>query len=314
MSLPSVCLACASLLLPATALAGEVAASDPAADRAAILAMQGDYTIGFAFDETALLAPGYRRAEPQRSGGDEIVVVVEDTPEKIVLQHLLLDVDSGHVVKHWRQDWTFEATRRWEFAADQTWRQRDIPADRIEGAWTQCVFEVSDAPRYCGTGRWVHAHGTSTWTSDASWRPLPRREYTKRSDYNAVAAINRHTIVPGGWTHEQDNTKTIRDAAGHVTGELARETGFNDYRRTTAIDFAPAYAYWEATRAYWARVRARWATRLDSDDGVRLKTEVDGMALIMPLFAQAQTVRDGGRVDDAEIDAVFAEWVAPAGR
>lgn len=177
MTLHAIVVALATLLVSATTLAAsDSPAADSAADRTAILTMQGEYTIGFAFDETALLAPGDTRAEPQRSGGDEIVVVVEDAPGKIVLQHLLLDVESGHGVKHWRQDWTFEATQRWEFAADQTWRLRDIPADHVVGAWSQCVFEVSDAPRYCGSGRWVHAHGTSTWTSDASWRPLPRRD------------------------------------------------------------------------------------------------------------------------------------------
>ncbi len=302
-----------ALLATGTATATTPAA-DPAADRQAILAMQGEYTIGFAFDETVLLAPGYTRAEPQRSGGDEIVIVVEDTPTRVVLQHLLLDVKSGHVTKHWRQDWEYQAPQRWEFTSDQTWRLRDIPADRVPGSWTQCVYEVSDAPRYCGTGHWTHVNGISTWTSDPGYRPLPRREHTRRSDYNAVGAINRHTIVPAGWTHEQDNTKAIRDADGNVTGAIAREFGFNDYRRTDAIDFAPAIAYWEATQGYWARVRARWAARLADPAGLHLKTRVDGMALIIPLFEQAQKVQDGGAVSDAEIDAVFAQWVEPATR
>ena len=43
------------------------AAADPAKDRAAILAMQGEYTVDFAFDETVLLAAGYERASAQRS-------------------------------------------------------------------------------------------------------------------------------------------------------------------------------------------------------------------------------------------------------
>ena len=274
--------------------------------------MQGEYTVRFLFDETVVLASGYMRQDPKRSGGDEVVIVVEDTPTKIVLQHLLLDVGSGHVIKHWRQDWMYEAPTRWEFTSDQTWRQREVPADLVRGGWTQCVFEVSDAPRYCGSGRWVHADGTSTWTSDPGWRPLPRREYTTRQDYNALAAVNRHTIVPGGWTHEQDNRKDVRDATGTVTSSIVRETGFNEYARTDAIDFTPAYDYWNATRDYWARVRARWDARLAAPGGVHLLTAVDGMALITPLFEQAQTVRDGGRVSDAQIDAVFAQWVEPA--
>jgi hypothetical protein len=306
-------LALAALLTSTAATAATPTPATPLdADRSAILGMQGEYTVRFLFDETVVLAPGYTRKEPKRSGGDEVVIVVEDTPTKIVLQHLLLDVKSGHVIKHWRQDWTFEAPTRWEFTSDQTWRQREVPADLVQGGWTQCVFEVSDAPRYCGSGRWVHANGASTWTSDAGWRPLPRREYTTREDYNALAAVNRHTIAPGGWTHEQDNRKDVRDGAGAVTSSIVRETGFNDYVKTDAIDFTPAYAYWEATQAYWTRVRARWESRLASSDGVHLKTKVDGMALIVPFFEQAQTVQDGGSVSDAQIDAVFAEFVDTA--
>ena len=303
-------------LLAATATSAAPAApatTPPEADRSAILGMQGEYTVRFLFDETVVLASGYMRQDPKRSGGDEVVIVVEDTPTKIVLQHLLLDVGSGHVIKHWRQDWMYEAPTRWEFTSDQTWRQREVPADLVRGGWTQCVFEVSDAPRYCGSGRWVHANGSSTWTSDAGWRPLPRREYTTRDDYNALAAINRHTIVPGGWAHGQDNRKDRRDASGAVIGSLVRETGFNDYIRTGAIDFTPAYDYWKATQAYWARVRSRWDVRLADPAGVHLKTGVDGMALLMPFFEQAQTVQDGGSVSDAEIDAVFAQWVGTAG-
>src|SRR5690606_10122996 len=143
----------AGRLAPGHALAaGPGRGGPPATDRAATLAMQGEYTVHFQFEETAVLDAGYTRADPKRSGGDEVVVVVEDTPGKIVLQHLLLDVASGHVIKHWRQDWMYEAPARWEFTADQTWAQRPVPEALVRGGWTQCVYEVSDAPRYCGSG------------------------------------------------------------------------------------------------------------------------------------------------------------------
>lgn len=303
----------ASLACMTPALAQQApATADPSADRTAILAMQGEYDVDFAFDETVLLAPGYERASAQRSGASEVVIVVQDTPAKVVLQHILVDAKSGHVTKHWRQDWQYEAKTRWEFAADQTWRTRNLPADQSKGAWTQCVYEVSDAPRYCGTGRWNHRYGVATWTSDRTWRPLPRREYTKRSDYNAMNVENRHTIVPGGWTHEQDNTKAVRRADGSTERTIAREFGFNDYRKTTEVDFKPAYDYWAATRDYWARVRTRWDAALANPAGLHLKTKVDGMALIIPLFTQAGEVQEGKPVDDARIDAEFAKWVEPA--
>lgn len=302
-----------SLSLACVAAAAQAPAQPaPQRDRTAILAMQGEYEVDFSFDETVILASDYERADAKRSGASEVVIVVEDGPDKIVLQHILVDPRSGHVTKHWRQDWMYEAPRRFEFSADQTWHVRDIPAETTRGAWTQCVYEVSDAPRYCGTGRWNHKYGVSTWTSDRTWRPLPRREYTTREDYDALNVENRHTIVPGGWTHEQDNTKTVRDADGGTVRTLVREFGFNDYRKGSDTDFTPAYDYWEATGDYWAKVRARWDGFLSQPPGLRLKTKVDGMALIVPLFGQAQRVQDGGAVADAEIEAVFAEWVEAA--
>ena len=298
-----------SLSLPAGLVCAQEAGT--ARDRQSILAMQGEYIVDFAFDETVLLQPGYERAAAMRSGGNETVIVVEDTPTRIVLQHILVDGKSGHVTKHWRQDWVYEAPSRFEFSADQTWTVRAVPADRNKGAWTQCVFEVSDAPRYCGTGRWDYANGIATWTSDLSWRPLPRREYTKRSDYNAVSAVNRHTITPNGWTHEQFNTKVLRKPDGTQL-ELAREFGFNDYQKTKEVDFKPAYKYWEATRDFWAKVRTRWDGFLSKPPGVHLKTKIDGMAMIIPLFTQAGELEEGKKVADQDIDKVFAEWVEPA--
>ena len=285
--------------------------ADASRDRDSILAMQGEYIVDFAFDETVLLQPGYERHPAMRSGGNETVIVVEDTPSKVVLQHILVDEKSGHVTKHWRQDWTFEARTRFEFSDDQTWQVRAIPAEQTRGAWTQCVYEVSDAPRYCGTGKWAYDNGVATWTSDVSWRPLPRREYTKRSDYNAISAVNRHTLTPGGWTHEQFNTKVLRKPDGTQV-ELAREFGFNDYQKTTEVDFKPAYTYWTATKDYWAKVRARWERYLGQPPGVRLKTKIDGMAMIIPLFEQAGSLEDGKNVRDAQIDAVFDKWVERA--
>lgn len=285
--------------------------ADPAADRKAILAMQGEYIVDFAFDETVLLQPGYERSPAMRSGGNETVIVVEDTPMKIVLQHILVDEKSGHVTKHWRQDWTYEAPNRFEFTADQTWTVHALSPAETKGAWTQCVYEVSDAPRYCGTGRWMREDGAATWTSDSTLRPLPRREYTKRSDYNVVTAVNRHTLTPGGWTHEQFNAK-VKRSAGDASVTIAREFGFNDYQKTTDVDFKPAYKYWDATRGYWAKVRARWDGFLSKAPGVRLKTKIDGMAMIIPLFTHASALEEGKPVADADIDKVFAQFVEPA--
>jgi len=276
-------------------------------DRRAILAMRGEYQVDFDFIETVELQADYERRDKKESGGFETVLVVENTPERIVLQHILV-APSGFVTKHWRQDWTFEADERFEFVADQTWRSVPLDEETTRGTWTQCVFEVSDAPRYCGTGRWNHRYGVSTWTSDRSWRPLPRREFTTRNDYNALNVENRHTITARGWTHEQDNSKTVRD--GEETVEtLVREFGFNDYRNIEGYDFSPAYDYWDATAAYWALVRDAWSARLDGGKTLTLNTPVDGMVIITSTFQQAQAAGETTAAQEREqIEALLDQW------
>jgi len=283
----------------------------PAADREAILAMAGEYVVTFAFDETVALQAGYETAAPKRSGASEVVIVIEDEPDHIVLQHLLLvgGEDGPEVIKHWRQDWTFEASHRLEFLDDQTWRKMPLDPELTEGAWTQCVYEVSDAPRYCGTGRWNHRYGHATWTSDRSWRPLPRREYTSREDYTALNVENRHTITPNGWTHEQDNSKVVR-VNGQTEQVLVREFGFNNYVTTDEVDFGLAYEYWEQTQEYWAVVRDIWQRHFDGG-GVVLNTEIDGMPIIDGLFELADEVRAGESAEEDAIQAVFDSWVQP---
>lgn len=285
-----------------------------AADREAILAMTGEYRVTFDFQETVALAQNYQRADRKESGGYETVIVVADEPGHIVLQHILVSKTGAHVTKHWRQDWLWQAPTRFEFSEDQTWRVREVPADKNAGAWTQCVYEVSDAPRYCGTGRWNHKYGVATWTSDRTWRPLPRREYTTREDYNALNVENRHTIVPAGWTHEQDNTKTVRNADGS-SRTLVREFGFNDYIRLKPgeFDFSPAYDYWNKTSDYWARVRAEWNARLTAGQGVQLETPVDGMPIIVATFEQAEQVMKGETVADGDLRGIFDRYVKAPG-
>ncbi|MEO0576322.1 MAG: DUF6607 family protein [Pseudomonadota bacterium] len=279
----------------------------PQKDRLAILGMQGDYRVDFNFAETVPLKAGYELHDDKTTGGYETVVVVKETDDHIVLQHILV-TPSGYVVKHWRQDWFFEATERFEFVEDQTWQIVPLSEDKIEGQWTQCVYEVSDAPRYCGSGKWNHRYGVSTWTSDRTWRPLPRREYTKRDDYNAINAQNRHTVTIHGWSHEQDNTKTLRDGRDTET-TLVREFGFNDYRSIDGFDFEPAVDYWARTEAYWNRVRAAWDRRLVANSMLRLKTEVDGMQIIAATFEHAENIETmDAQQQVVAIDALLDEW------
>ncbi len=278
-------------------------------DRAAVLAMQGEYSVDFDFKETVILGTEYERYPPKQAGAFETVLVLEERPDFISLQHILV-VGDGHVVKHWRQDWTYEAKQRFEFVADQTWEVKTLDPKKSEGTWTQCVYEVSDAPRYCGTGKWNHRYGVSTWTSDRSWRPLPRREYTTRDDYNALNVENRHTVTPQGWTHEQDNTKVLRNGTD-TQATLVREFGFNNYQSVKGYDFSPAYQYWQKTSDYWAQVRDSWKERFNRATQLTLNTEVDGMPIIVATFSHADALTKGSAVPSkSDIDDVLNKWVS----
>ncbi len=278
-------------------------------DRRAILAMVGEYHVTFSFDETVELKPAYQRKAPKRSNALETVILVEDTGKHIALQHILVS-ENGDIVKHWRQDWLYESPVHWAYFGDQRFEMQTRDADKIPGTWTQLVYNVNDAPRYTGSGHWNHKYGVSTWTSKRSWRPLPRREYTTRNDYQLINAENRHTINPQGWTHEQDNTKVIRNEEGEDS-VLTREFGFNEYRRIADFNFEPAYAYWESTSAFWAAVRAHWSNEFSTQGSVTLAYPSGDEALINKLFELANTYKETPVLDvhSAALNEAFKEFV-----
>ena len=145
----------------------------------------------------------------------EYVYVIEDDEDFISLQHILVmfmsnekqEIQGPFVIKHWRQDWKFENSRLIEYMGQDTWGARQFKKSEVEGTWTQAVFQVDDSPRYESFGRWEHEGGVSTWVSMKTWRPLPRREFSVRDDYDALVGTNRHTITPNGWVHEERNFK-----------------------------------------------------------------------------------------------------------
>jgi hypothetical protein len=255
-----------------------------ACDQAAIRQMAGDFEVRFSFAETVPLAAGYQRQAPSDSLAYEHVRVLQDTPEKISLQHVLLS-SSGRVTKHWRQDWIYELPEHWAFQGAQGFGLQKRDAKTVAGTWTQLVYDVADAPRYAGSGRWNHKYGVATWTSDRTWRPLPRREYTTRTDYDLINAENRHTVTPSGWTHEQDNSKVVRRSALDRT--LVREFGFNEYRRIAGFDFAPARQYLDRTEPFWRAVRDAWQQAL-AEPTLRLCYAADDEKPGQALFASAE--------------------------
>ena len=163
-------------------------------DKEAIKSMCGCYSISFDYAETFSSDTSYKIHEPYRTGASaEWVFVAEENKDKITLQHLLVVMDTI-VIKHWRQDWVYQNTDIYMYDNSRSWSFLQFKEEDVKGQWTQKVFQVDDSPRYEGSATWVHIDGKHYWenTTDA---PLPRREYTKRSDYNVMKRTNRLRAV-----------------------------------------------------------------------------------------------------------------------
>lgn len=252
-------------------------ASAPEADRKAILAMAGTYDVKFSFVETIALKAGYQLKKPDELEAQELVIVIADEGKRIDLQHVLVDDDM--VIKHWRQEWTYENNDLFEYTGRNNWRHRTLTADEAKGTWTQKVFNVDDSPRYEGFGRWEHGANWTAWESNETWRPLPRREYTTRNDYQVIIGRNRHLLTPTGWVHEQDNAKVVLNDANQPAQTLVLERGTNTYSKSDSASFTPATAFWKKQAPFWTDVRAAWDNVRAEGPTLRLNDQVDGKRL-----------------------------------
>lgn len=248
------------------------AGGPPEADRKAILGMAGKFKVNFHFQETLAFQPGYALTKPYDEDAHEWVVVAEDKGDRIALQHLLV-VGGGRVVHHWRQIWTYEDARVNEFQGFNKWKTRVLSPEEARGSWTQLVTQVDNSPRYESWGRWKHDGGSARWISADTYRPLPRREHTKRSDYDVVSGTNTHVVGPDGWLHEQSNTKLDLNDAGHRA--IARETGLNSYARDEQFDFAPAEKFWAGYQEFSNLVASVWDDVLAREGAYRLEDDIE---------------------------------------
>ena len=106
-----------------------------------------------------------------------------------------------------RQDWEYEPTKMWSYIGNYKWKSIELKQQDEQGKWLQTVWQVDESPCYAGLGRWTKDNGVTEWTSNETYRPLPRREHTIRNDYDVIIGTNRHALTATGWVHEQDNIK-----------------------------------------------------------------------------------------------------------
>lgn len=268
-------------------------------DREAIKDMCGCFEVTFNFAETFNYSKDslYKPSPNEISGGLEWAELIEDKDNKIVIQHLLQvgKPDDPHIVKHWRQDWLYENTELYTYDADNKWDYVTKTPAEVKGQWTQKVFQVDDSPRYEGSGSWVHVDGKHYWenTTDA---PLPRREYTTRSDYNVTVRGNRVEITDFGWIHDQDNEKVVRKE-GSEDFVLAKEKGYNTYVKVADSRCAAAASWWKEHKDKWALVRAKWDEVYARNKDLALEEKVSNKPLFKFLFEE-EAYNDKAAIDD----------------
>ncbi len=269
-------------------------------DVEAIKAMCGCYEVTFKYTETFSQEIDYEKAYDYTSGALEWAEAIVDETGEISIQHILA-VGEGRVIKHWRQDWTYEDPTSFVYDKDNQWKFFKRNPKEVKGTWTQKVYQVDDSPRYAGTATWVHYDGKQYWES-ADDSPLPRREYTIRDDYNVMNRGNRHEITDYGWVHEQDNKKILRKE-GEEDVLIAEEKGFNIYKKVDDAKCETAKEWWQENQAYWELVNAKWNEVYAREGKLKLAEKVDEQPLFMHLFPQEE-------VDDQQhIEEVFAKFI-----
>jgi hypothetical protein len=225
-------------------------------------------------------------------------------------------ISDPMVIKHWRQDWSYEPTQLVEHLGRDQWERRAVESTESAGAWSQAVYQVDESPRYASIGRWLHTPSFSTWLSADTWRPLPRREWSVRDDYQALIGTNRHTVLPTGWLQEENNLKAVVTAPRTLDVNrpyAGREYGVARYERIKDADFAAADQYYTRTREFWDAVRERWYSSFAQKGLVSLKGPVDKLGLFAPLFERADAIEEKPRKLNKEDQRVITDALKAMG-
>lgn len=254
---------------------GLLAQDKLAQDKAAIKNLCGCHAVTFEYSETFPADSSYKpKGYHKISGAIEYITVAAEDNNRIVLQHLL--IAGGDVIKHWTEDWQYENQSLLAYDKDRQWKKVQLSPETVKGQWTQKVFGVDDEPRYEGSATWVHADGRHYWESSSD-APLPRREYTTRSDYNVLHRTNRHEITAAGSIHEQDNQKVLR--ANGRDQVIVGEKGLNTYARTDENKCKDAKDWWEQNKQFWALVRKQWDQLYGASTVINLQQKVNDASL-----------------------------------
>jgi hypothetical protein len=235
----------------------------------------GCYSVNFQYAETFSPDENYKFHDREDMNAMELALPIENTDKKVVIQHLLVIADTM-VIKHWREEWTYENPALYEYKGEKKWEKKMLAATDSKGKWTQTVWEVNDEPRYQGVSAWMHNDGKTFWESTVD-APLPRREYTVRNDYNILKRRNRIMLTNDGYVHEQDNEKILRE--GGKDKLIALEKGYNTYHKAEESDCTVAREWWKKNSPFWSVVKNEWENYIAKNDRVNVKSTVDDKIL-----------------------------------
>ena len=288
-------------------------------DRRAILAMTGGYRTSFDFIETVGFSDTYEPAVPYQSWGTEYVYLIEDRGDFISLQHIIVmfikmsdeSISDAMVIKHWRQDWQYEDINLNVFIGNNTWVKKEFVEEDVTGSWSQSVYQVDDSPRYQSKGHWQHKSNYSSWLSDETWRPLPRREFSVRDDYDVLIGTNRHTITPFGWVQEEENLKAKLLQNNKIDKILAKEIGLARYEHIINHDWKAGDEYWAKTMSFWKDVRDIWNTILEDNKVLIVKKTIENKSLFELMFrlANDSVNNESGSLETKEIQLILNRYI-----
>ena len=101
--------------------------------------------------------------------------------------------------------------------------------------------------------------------------------------------------------HDQDNSKIIHED-GKEDVLLAKEKGYNTYKKVDDSRCAAAEKWWQENEEKWAKVRAKWDEVYGRNKDLVLEEKVDNKVLYKYLF-------DEGYEEVAKIDEVIESFV-----
>jgi len=254
-------------------------------DIEAIKEMCGCFEIDFKFSETFQFSndSNYSKSKNYNAKALEYAMLIKDEKDHISIQHLL--VMGDYVIKHWRQDWIYQNKDFLKYDGNTNWKYMSKTKKDVKGQWTQKVFQVDDSPRYEGSATWVHVDGKSYW-ENSSYAPLPRREYTKRNDYNIMIRGNRHEITKYGWLHDQDNFKVVKDLESDSEVIIASEKGLNKYTKVDESKCNEAKKWWDENNQKWSFVLNKWNSIYSKKNDISLRKTVENKPLFSFLFEE----------------------------